>query len=84
MARKQTNASFQAEIAGIKNAYISVDQNNVTLNCNVNVQYKLDRKSGKITFVGEEPDFAAIKAAAATELKAVDTEYVETIPVIAN
>ena len=81
MARKQTNASFQAEIAGIKNAYISVDQNNVTLNCNVNVQYKLDRKTGEITFVGEEPDFAAIKAAATAELKAVDTEYIETIPV---
>ena len=83
MNKKQTNASFQVEIAGIAaNEY--VDQNNVSLNCNLNIQYQLDRKTGEVKFVGmggKEPDFAKIKSAITAELTAVNAEYAEIIPV---
>ena len=83
MARKQTNANFQLEVAGI-NANMYVDQNVVGINCNINIQYQLDRKTGEVKFLGmggKEPIFADIKSAITAELKTADSEYAELIPV---
>lgn len=81
--KKQTNANFQLEVAGI-NANLSVDERSVHINCNINIQYQLDRKTGKIKFMGmgdKEPDFASIKTAIEVELKDTNKEYTELIPV---
>jgi len=80
--KKQVNAEFQLELAGIT-ANMSVSQNYVHVNAHVPVNYRLDRKTGVIEYVGAktEPSFSAIKSAIEAEMKAANTEYAELIAV---
>lgn len=80
---KQTNASFQLQIAGL-NAHLSIDQQSVHLNANLNLQYRLNRKTGVIEFLnneGVEPDFAEIKTAIEAKLQEKNSEYETAIQV---